>query len=173
MNSNYDTDIDGIKKQVTTINTSLNVTNDTVKTDIPVKKLNGNRHELSQFQYRVSSINYKRNLKKNMYKKPEIINNLESMDELSQFIQENDYRKKWTKLDNFQKKKKLLEYINDLINTCVLDISFKTQLHNVLKINLENKKLKSNKIVNYDTNTLKIVSISLLTINPDRSYTFN
>lgn len=168
MNSNYDKDIKTIRNNILKLNSSLNYKIDSTIKESNIRNIQGNKYELSQFQYKVSSLNYKRSIKKNMNKAPENINNLNNMDELSKFIQENDYKKKWSKLDNFQKKQKIIEYVkllghNDLITKGL-------QLRHQLLIKLKNNELKSGNVVEYDENNSLIKNISILKINPDKTY---
>jgi hypothetical protein len=173
MNSNYDKDINNIRNTILKLNSSINSKIDSIPEENNIKNIQGNKYELSQFQYKVSSLNYRRNLKKNIGKKPENINNLNNMDELSKFIQENDYKKIWSKLDNFQKKKKLIEYIKLLDTNHLIKKDLLSQLRQQLLIKLKHNKLKSKKVVEYDENNSIIKNISILTINPDKTYIIN
>ena len=175
MNSNFDKDIVDIKNKINKLNLSINDKKDLEKIidNTNIKNIKGNIYALSQFQYKVSSLNYRRNLRKNIGKKEEDINNLDNMEQLSKFISETDYNKKWNKLDNYQKKKKLIQYVSNLVAGGKINSSLKETLNNELLKKLKNNKLKSSKTVNYDIDNFKIESINILKILPDKKYEFN
>ena len=175
MNSNFDKDIEDIKNKINKLNLSINDKKDLEKIidNTNIKNIKGNVYALSQFQYKVSSLNYRRNLRKNIGKKEEDINNLDNMKQLSKFISETDYNKKWNKLDNYQKKKKIIQYVSNLVASGKINSSLKETLNNELLKKLKNNKLKSSKTVNYDMDNFKIESINMLKILPDKKYEFN
>jgi len=175
MNSNFDKDIEDIKNKINKLNLSINDKKDLEKIidNTNIKNIKGNVYALSQFQYKVSSLNYRRNLRKNIGKKEEDINNLDNMKQLSKFISETDYNKKWNKLDNYQKKKKIIQYVSNLVASGKINSSLKETLNNELLKKLKNNKLKSSKTVNYDMDNFKIESINILKILPDKKYEFN
>ena len=175
MNSNFDKDIEDIKNKINKLNLSINDKKDLEKIidNTNIKNIKGNVYALSQFQYKVSSLNYRRNLRKNIGKKEEDINNLDNMKQLSKFISETDYNKKWNKLDNYQKKKKIIQYVSNLVASGKINSSLKDTLNNELLKKLKNNKLKSSKTVNYNMDNFKIESINILKILPDKKYEFN
>ena len=175
MNSNFDKDIEDIKNKINKLNLSINDKKDLEKIidNTNIKNIKGNVYALSQFQYKVSSLNYRRNLRKNIGKKEEDINNLDNMKQLSKFISETDYNKKWNKLDNYQKKKKIIQYVSNLVASGQINSSLKDTLNNELLKKLKNNKLKSSKTVNYNMDNFKIESINILKILPDKKYEFN
>ena len=175
MNSNFDKDIEDIKNKINKLNLSINDKKDLEKIidNTNIKNIKGNVYALSQFQYKVSSLNYRRNLRKNIGKKEEDINNLDNMEQLSKFISETDYNKKWNKLDNYQKKKKIIQYVSNLVASGQINSSLKDTLNNELLKKLKNNKLKSSKTVNYNMDNFKIESINILKILPDKKYEFN
>jgi hypothetical protein len=175
MNSNFDKDIVDIKNKINKLNLSIKDKKDLEKIidNTNIKNIKGNVYALSQFQYKVSSLNYRRNLRKNIGKKEEDINNLDNMEQLSKFISETDYNKKWNKLDNYQKKKKIIQYVSNLVASGQINSSLKDTLNNELLKKLKNNKLKSSKTVNYNMDNFKIESINILKILPDKKYEFN
>ena len=164
MNSNFDKDIDTLRNQIAELNKQIsNESNINNVDELPKQKvIKGNAYALSQFQYRVSSLNYRRTMKNNVDKKEENINSLDSMKELNSFISENDYKKKWNKLDNYQKKKKLVQYINQLIQQNIITSEEKKNITANLMDLLKKGKLKSNNVVNYNLDNKMIESISIL-----------
>ena len=173
MNLNYNKDISDIRNNIITLNSSLNSIIDNIPEKKVIKNIQGNKYELSQFQFKVSSLNYKRNIMKNIGRNPEKINKVDNMDELSKIIQQNDYKKSWNKLDNFQKKIKINQYVNLLESKGLVKDELIPLLRNQLLTKLKNNKLKSKKIVNYDENILTIKNISILIINSDKSFIIN
>ena len=80
------------------------------------------------------------------------------------------YKKKaWNKLDNFQKKKKLLEYFNDLL-VDKIEPCFGEGLKKILLNKLKEGKLKSIKQVDYDSSLMKINKIGFLQINDNKTF---
>jgi len=114
---------------------------------------------LSQIQYAENTEQEKikkilSNLQKN---KPEINNPREELDNFIKTIGENQYKKSWNKLRDFQKKDRLINYINS--------INIDNENKELLLQMLNDKKLKSSKVVDYDVNLSKIVSIKCLKLN--------
>ena len=174
MNSNFEKDIEKIKSKINKLNLCTNKNKLEVKKDETIlKNIKGNVYELSQFQWKVSSLNYKRNLRKNIGKNDESINNLDNMEQLYKLISENDYKKKWNKLDNYQKKRKLIQYVSYLVDSGQINSLLKETLNNELIKKLNNKKLKSSTVVNYNKDNFKIESINILKLLPDKKYELN
>ena len=93
----------------------------------------------------------------------ELSDNIDPKQKLNDFIKtidEHQYKKSWNKLRDFQKKNRLEEYINKL----KLDDSIK----NTLLQMLEEKKLKSNKSVNYDIIIGNIINIKCLILENNK-----
>ena len=116
---------------------------------------------LSQIQYAESDEQEKikkilSNLQKN---KPEVANPREELDNFIKTIGENQYKKSWNKLRDFQKKDRLNNYINS--------INIDNENKDLLLQMLNDKKLKSSKIVDYDTTLSKINSIKCLKLKDD------
>ena len=120
-----------------------------VNTVLKKNKPSQNNYHLQQFQYKQNCINYKKDLKK----KKSDITTINSTEELIELIEKYDYKKKWIKLDNYQKKQKINEYILNLS----INEEEKEKMKNIYLINLNNK-LFNNK-VNYDINLMKIIEI--------------
>ena len=116
---------------------------------------------LSQIQYAENDEQEKikkilSNLQKN---KPEVTNPREELDNFIKTIGENQYKKSWNKLRDFQKKDRLNNYINS--------INIDNENKDLLLQMLNDKKLKSSKIVDYDTTLSKINSIKCLKLKDD------
>ena len=133
-----------------------------------------NNNTLSRDQYTMESIqrkqdyiNYKRDIRKNVDEK-KIDYAVISGDDLMNVINLLDYNKTWTRLDKYQKNKKLLEYINFLIISNRLDKLYKSELLTELQNQIFNKKIKSSAI-KYDIKTQKILDIKGLILN-NKSY---
>lgn len=109
----------------------------------------GNTYALEQFKFQQSYLNYKRN----QNKKKDDVQVINNTDELMKMIDENDYKKPWIKLDNYQKKKKIKEYVSDLE---ISEVEKNTKLE---KYNSLLKDKTFNKSVNYIIEQKKISSI--------------
>lgn len=91
----------------------------------PVKELRGNEYSLRQLQYKQQRLNNRRQQRKESLKrgriedtdteagskKMEEVTTMNSMEAVETWIQENEYKKKWFRLDAYQKRKKLEEYV--------------------------------------------------------------
>ena len=133
-----------------------------------------NNNTLSRDQYTMESIqrkqdyiNYKRDIKKNVDEN-KIDYAVVSNDDLMNVINLLDYNKTWTRLDKYQKKKKIIEFINFLIDSNSLDSVYKSELLTELQNLIFSKKMKSSAI-KYDIKTQKILDIKGLILN-NKSY---
>ena len=88
------------------------------------KNLRGNEYSLRQFQYNQQRLNYRKQLRKESLqrgrqqddsgsgstKHEEKITVLPGTDAIHSWLQENEYKKKWFRLDAYQKRTKLREF---------------------------------------------------------------
>lgn len=109
----------------------------------------GNNYTLEQFKFQQNYLNYKRNKNKKKY----TFNIINSTDDLIKMIDEVDYKKPWNKLDNYQQKVKISEYLKEL-NLTKEEKNNKSEKY--LKL-LNDKNF--NKIINYSIEEKKIISI--------------
>jgi len=171
----FDKIIDNIRDTIIEQNVHVFKQTTDIKTEAKKEKLSANM--LKSNQYALESIKrkqdylvYKRNIKKDPTKLQDSYN-LMNKQNLSNILENLEYNKKWIKLDLYQKKQQLSKYIDELISKDVLNIKYKEELLNKLKIDLLNKKIKNNNI-DYEQNKQKIISISNLEILEDKSYRF-
>ena len=137
-----------------TINTPQYITNSDNNLTISTNILSRDQYTMESIQRKQDYINYKRDIRKNVDEK-KIDYAVISGDDLMNVINLLDYNKTWTRLDKYQKNKKLLEYINFLIISNRLDKLYKSELLTELQNQIFNKKIKSSAI-KYDIKTQKI-----------------
>lgn len=149
-------EINRIRKEIQSFNNKINISDvSTTSNQIEdknkkIKDLSkGNTYALEQFKFQQSYLNYKRN----QNKKKDDIQVINNTDELVKMIDENDYKKPWLKLDNYQKKIKIKEYISEL------EISESEKNTKLEKYNSLLKNKTFNKSVNYIIDQKKISSI--------------
>ena len=150
-----------------TINTPQYITNSDNNLTISTNILSRDQYTMESIQRKQDYINYKRDIRKNVDEK-KIDYAVIRGDDLMNVINLLDYNKTWTRLDKYQKNKKLLEYINFLIISNRLDKLYKSELLTELQNQIFNKKIKSSAI-KYDIKTQKILDIKGLILN-NKSY---
>jgi len=166
----FDKIIDTLINNISNLNSSIeNTKAPVINTEITISNniLSRDQYTMESIQRKQDYINYKRDIKKNV-----VDNKLDyavvSNDDLMNVINLLDYNKTWTRLDKYQKKKKLTEYINSLIDSNSLDSTYKTDLLKELQSLIFSKKMKSSAI-NYDIKSQKILDIKGLILN-NKSY---
>lgn len=148
-------EINRIKEEIQSFSNKINTNNeDTISEEKEKEKVKtvtpkGNTYALEQFKFQQSYLNYKRNENKKKHD-IQIINNTE---ELIKMIDENDYKKPWNKLDNYQKKIKIKEYVLSL------EIPESEQKTKLEKFNSLLRDKTFNKSINYLIEEKKISSI--------------
>ena len=169
---NINTEIVNIKAKITELNdsvkVSVNIKDEDISNIIPVikdkskdkskdtskdKSKDTSNYIVNQHQYKQNYLNYKRNLNKKKHE-VEVLNNT---DELLLSIGQNDYKKTWNRLDNYQKKLKLKEYIYTLDST----LEIKEQYISTFNREINEKKF-NHKNLEYDINNMKIIMIKNL-----------
>ena len=154
--SNLNNSIENTKVPV--INSKITITNNILSRD---------QYTMESIQRKQDYINYKRDIKKNLDDN-KVDYAVVSNDDLMNVINLLDYNKTWTRLDKYQKKKKLIEYINSLIDSNSLDSTYKTDLLKELQTLIFSKKMKSSSI-QYDIKSQTILDIKGLVLN-NKSY---
>ena len=145
-------------------------TNPPIDTEISVIKntLSRDQYTMESIQRKQNYINYKRDIKKDLDDNNKLDYTVVSNDDLMNVINLLDYNKTWTRLDKYQKKKKLIEYINYLIDSNSLDSIHNTDLLKELQSLIFSKKIKSSAI-QYDIKSQRILSIKGLELK-NKSY---
>lgn len=105
----------------------------------------GNNYQLNQYQFKQNCLNYKRNLNKKIHETKII----DTTEEMIEFLNNNDYKKNWNKLDCYQKKTKIKEFMSNNKENSI----------NYLELFL-NKKIINKNII-YDKEKKQITSINL------------
>ena len=121
----------------------------------------GNQHDLDTFNNTIQYIEYKKNLRKN--KKTTKVNTNETynnLEELHKTIEESQYKKKWSRLDNYCKKQKISEYIEKEVKDGELEQSSMKDCIAYLYRLLEQRKLNKKGNIEYDSDNGQIISIS-------------
>ena len=154
--SNLNNSIENTKAPV--INNKITITNNILSRD---------QYTMESIQRKQDYINYKRDIKKNLDDN-KVDYAVVSNDDLMNVINLLDYNKTWTRLDKYQKKKKIIEYINSLIDSNSLDSIYKTDLIKELQTLIFSKKMKSSSI-KYDIKSQLILDIKGLILN-NKSY---
>jgi len=133
--------------------------------DIIVKKLNQNYYKsliknLSQnnISYDWLCNHYDNLIDNNIYKQ----NNITDDKKINKQIDENMYKKPWTKLNTIHKNLKMKEFVNNLN---ILNESDKNKLKDELLELIKNKILSKKENVKYDEENGKIISLVKLEYN--------
>ena len=171
MKLEFENDINNMILEINLLNENLNNKTEEIFCDDEKKKkiIGGNTYALEQFSRKQNYLTYKRSIKKN----PEGLNTetnyniLESNNMLENFIEENDYKKPWNRLDKYQKKQKITEYIDILINDNKLNKELKNKL---IKDVIDTINIKKSFKIDYDKDNKIITDIKLLKILDDKTY---
>jgi len=148
-----------IKKKIKKFNN-----NDSDSKNIVEEKKNyrGNQHDLTTFIQRVSFEDYKKKMKKTYIQKNEKV--FSDANEIQKMLEQNQYKKKWGRLDNYCKKMKIKEYLNNMINNGDLNTNNYDKYFNSCMNRVRNKKLNKKNEIEYDDIQGKIKKIYNLTI---------
>ena len=166
----FDKIIDTLINNISNLNSSIeNTKAPVINTEITISNniLSRDQYTMESIQRKQDYINYKRDIKKNVVDN-KVDYAVVSNDDLMNVINLLDYNKTWTKLDKYQKKKKLTEYINSLIDSNSLDSTYKTDLLKELQVQIFSKKMKSSSI-HYDIKSQTILDIKGLVLS-NKSY---
>jgi hypothetical protein len=158
------------KKQIDKLNSysnisteynSINIKNTDNEQKNKHKEYRGNQYELDQFKNKISYMEYKKLNAKN--KKQLIVKNnvdlVETVDELEAKLLDNQFKKKWTKLDIYSKKVKLKEYLDDLYKKNELtEVQFEL-IYKQLETLIIEKKLSKKTDILYNETIGKITEI--------------
>ena len=172
----FDKIIDGIILDIENLNNTIKQT-DLTQLPLTISKPTINKNVAIRDQYTMETIqrkqnyiNYKRDIRKNPDGNVENYNVIET-ENLINTISSLDYNKTWSRLDKYQKKVKLIQYIHSLEHSNNLTKQTKETLLAELLDLIINKKIKSNDI-NYDIKTQRLMSIKQLNFK-EGSYIIN
>ena len=170
MKTNFMEEIDTIVERIEKLNKNILNSNSNSKIHMVDKKqpkdelkvtpiTNHKNYKLDQHKWKQQYINYKRNLRKDPTgENTKSFNVFQNNNDLSDFLKKNEYKKKWNRLDNYQKKVKVKEYLRQLVDLDELSIEKSKLLIIKFDILINSKKLKK---VDYDSENCKIVSINI------------
>lgn len=170
--NNYYSIIDKIRENINKLNSTLieKYPDDRIIKTVKKKKISkGNVYSLNQIQWRQKCINYRRDVKKfpdGKVKNYDVIDNISDMEKM---ISNNEYKKNWGRLDKYQKKKKIKEFVNNLSK---YSNEINNKLFNKLSELVDKDIIKKTSQVEYDKETCKIISIKCLELN-DSNYKVN
>ena len=112
------------------------------------KNYRGNQHDLQTFMQRVSFEEYKKKVKKTYVQKNETI--YSSADDIQEMLEKSQYKKKWGRLDNYCKKVKIKEYLNNLINNGDLNKDKYDEYFEWCEDKIKKKKLNKKNEIDYN-----------------------
>lgn len=154
-------DILNIRTNIANFNNNIEVKHDTsIQDNIDNTTISINKHinenlgqyTMNQFLYKLSYNEYKKKLNKH-YKPPSNIDDVvvyENTEQLTQELEKNQYKKKWSKLDNYSKKVKINEYITGLVANNTIQENQKMTIIRKLEQLVADKKLNKKNEIQYD-----------------------
>ncbi len=119
----------------------------------------GNQNDLNKFMSRVSYLEYCKSVKKNsrpIAKKE--YNQFETADDIHAHLEKQQFLKPWSRLDNYCRKIKIKEYINNKINNGEFDKKYDYYFKEFNNL-LEKKKLHKKNEISYDSKNGIILKI--------------
>jgi len=128
------------------------------------KEYRGNQHELDTYLNTIKYMEYKKNVRKNV-RKPKTIseeNTFSDYNALQSHLEETQYKKKWCRLDSYLKKKKIQEYIKNLIKDEKIKEYDYERYFALLNKKITDKQLNTKSEVTYDEDIGIIVTIPFL-----------
>ena len=169
MKSEFTEDIDNIVAKIKELSVGSVSVNTPPKLKPKKKILTGGRYALDQFKWKQGYINYKRDLKK--YPNGKVINYdlVEGEQNLIEILRKNEYKKSWGKLDIYQQKTKVKEYVKSLVDT-KLESRFEQALIKELCNLVDHGKIKKTNQVSYDSINSNIITIKCLILFENKSY---
>lgn len=174
MKLEFENDIEEIVYEIDILNKKLNINTIEENLDeVPKKKIiGGNSYALEQHLKKQNYLSYKREAKNNPDIDEKIVNYnvIETNEDLINFIDNNEYKKSWNRLDNYQKGIKLKEFISNLVKNNKLNDNLENKLYKELTEMIRSTKSKN---IEYDKENTIIKSVKNLKILDDKSYIIN
>lgn len=152
-------DLDRLLQDILKFNQSK--PNDGANDSKPKTTYRGNQHDLDTFMNQVRYMEYLKSTRQNS-RSDKIIsedNTLDSVDDMMNLIEKNQYKRKWGRLDNYLKKNKIKEYLQHLVSINTIPSNKYEYYSNKILHLLENKKLNSK--IEYDEVNCKIIKIKI------------
>jgi len=118
----------------------------------PVKNYRGNQHELDTYLNTIKYMEYKKQIRKNV-KQTKVVsheNTFMDNESVQKHFEESQYKKKWSRLDNFLKRKKIEEFIKKKLDENIINLENESKYKIMLIKQLNNKKLNTKKDITYD-----------------------
>ena len=160
MNTKYINEIENIVEKIRLINKTIRQeTVSIIEPTLKTTSIDSGSYQIDKHKWKQQCINYRRELRKNPHgENKKMINVFENTKDLSDFLNKTEYKKKWNRLDSYQKRVKVKEYIDHLINTGELSIEQSKLIQIKLDVLIHSKKLKK---VDYDIENACIKNIEL------------
>ena len=119
----------------------------------------GNQNDLNKFMSRVAYLDYCKSIKKNGRQNvKKEYNEFNSVNDLHLKLEQQQFLKPWSRLDNYCRKIKIKEYINSKISNGEFDKEFNFYLNEFNNL-LEKKKLHKKNEISYDSKNGTILKI--------------
>lgn len=132
---------------------------------ISKKEYRGNQHELDTYINTMNYLQYKKNIRKNV-KQPKVVteeNTFENDSSIQAHFEATQYKKKWSRLDNYLKLKKIEEYVKNLVTTNTIKEYDNERFIILLKKKLNDKQLNKKNEISYDDTNGIILDIPFIT----------
>ncbi len=125
------------------------------------KEYRGNQHELDTYLNTIKYMEYKKNIRKNVKQTKGVSseNTFDNNDAVQKYFEESQYKRKWSRLDMFLKKKKIDEYIQNKVKENIINESDIKKYKQLLYTKLYEKKLNTKKDLVYDEKVGTIIDI--------------
>ena len=124
------------------------------------KDYRGNQYEMDQFNWQIQYAEYKKKVndsKKGIVQKE--YEAMDSLDDVQSKLNDEQFSKPWGRMSEYCKKVKLQEYISELVSEGKITSEKQDAYVKYLYRKLSEKKLKTKKDIEYDSQTQKVVSI--------------
>ena len=125
------------------------------------KEYRGNQPELDTYLNTIKYMEYKKNIRKNVKQTKGVSseNTFDNNDAVQKYFEESQYKRKWSRLDMFLKKKKIDEYIQNKVKENIINESDIKKYKQLLYTKLYEKKLNTKKDLVYDEKVGTIIDI--------------
>ena len=132
---------------------------------ISKKEYRGNQHELDNYINTMNYLEYKKNIRKNVRQAKVVTqeNTFENDSSIQEHFEATQYKKKWSRLDNYLKLKKIEEYTKNLVETNKIKEYDYERYIILLKKKLNDKQLNKKNEISYDDTNGTILDIPFLT----------
>ena len=173
MNTEFDNDIVQIITKINSLNESFNISDNSpehTKDQVKKRVSTGGNYALQQHQWKQGYLNYKREIRRNPDGNVMNFDVVESKEDLINIINQNEYKKSWGRLDKFQQRKKINEYVKNLVNKELLDNIYEKVLIKQLEELINTNKIIKTAHVKYNSENCEIDTIKCLDLFENKTY---